>query len=134
MQLKLTGTRVNNLSFQKASVEDDTANSLSFGLFVSWSREEPSKSFSVSFDFKLLDSSGYQIELEYEGSFETEDIVDQEFMDSPWPQVNGAAIVYPYMRAFVSTLTINSGFEPAIIPSVNFQKMYADKVANKIEE
>lgn len=127
MQLKLVKTLVKSLEFNQIDVDDDSENKLNFSLSASWDKEVPS-SFNVLFDFELFDDSGYKLNLKYEGVFETSADVDDSFMSSQWPQVNGAAILYPFMRAFVSTVTVNSGFDAAIIPSVNFQKMYSDKM------
>jgi preprotein translocase subunit SecB len=128
MQLKLIKTFVKELNFNQIDPGDESDNKLKFGLSAGWNQDEPSCGFSVSFDFYLCDSSGYEIKLQYEGIFETDEIVDEQFMESPWPQVNGAAIVYPFLRAFISNLTINSGYEAAVIPSVNFQQMYTEQV------
>lgn len=130
MQLKLTKTIVKKLQFNQTEIEENVEHKLSFGLSAGWNKENPSNHFSVLFDFQLHDSSGYELNLEFEGLFETEDVVDEEFMNSSWPQVNGAAIVYPFLRAFVSTLTINAGYDAAVIPSVNFQQMYSEQLAD----
>lgn len=128
MQLTLNKTFVKELNFKQVEQSDGLENSLNFGLSAGWNQEEPSNHFTVLFDFHLSDSSGYEIELKYEGAFETDEVVNEDFMDSSWPQVNGAAIVYPFLRAFISNLTINSGYEAAVIPSVNFQQMYTEQV------
>jgi preprotein translocase subunit SecB len=130
MQLNLIRTRVNHLVLKQVKVEEAAENKLEFDLSTFWDKETPSHNFSVFFDFKLYDSSGYELNLHYEGMFETDAIIDEEFMSSPWPEVNGAAIVYPFMRAFVSTLTVNSGLEVAVIPSVNFQGMYQKQISS----
>jgi preprotein translocase subunit SecB len=129
MQLKLIKTLVKSLEFNQIDIDEDFVNKLDFSLSASWDEGTP-LNFNVLFDFELFDDSGYKLNLKYEGVFETDSNVDESFMSSQWPQVNGAAILYPFMRAFVSTVTVNSGFDAAIIPSVNFQKMYSDKIKN----
>lgn len=43
--------------------------------------------------------------------------------------INGAAILYPYIREQFSNLSLKSGIGNFIIPPVNFVKMYSEKKA-----
>ena len=38
-------------------------------------------------------------------------------------EINGTAIVFPYLRMIISNLTVNSGLPPLILPTVNISKM-----------
>ncbi len=37
--------------------------------------------------------------------------------------VNGTAILFPYLRSMITTITANSGYVPIIIPTVNINKL-----------
>lgn len=42
-------------------------------------------------------------------------------------QANALAILYPYVRAIVSTYTANANVSPLILPTVNINKMLEEK-------
>ncbi len=48
-------------------------------------------------------------------------------------EVNGIAIVFPYLRALISNITINSGMPPLIIPTINISSMLNQKNETKQE-
>ena len=93
--------------------------------------EEPSKKFDVFFGLRLKIKNSHLLLLEYESTFKLDDVVDEGFIDSHFPHVNAPAIAFPYMRAFVSTLLLNAGYDPIMLPSVNFSAMHKEKEAQK---
>ncbi len=48
--------------------------------------------------------------------------------------VNAPALLFPYLRAYISTLTNLSGFEPINLPTLNMTKLGADLKSNTTEE
>jgi preprotein translocase subunit SecB len=126
MQLQLANTIVRSMTFREVEENKEIDNNLEFKSSVIWDKESESKSFGVLLSVLLEDSSGYELIMEFEGIFNTDTIIDEAFCESPWAHVNGPAIVFPFLRAFVSNITINSGHSPAILPSINFQRIYND--------
>ena len=59
---------------------------------------------------------------EYQANLTDEDIL--EILE-----VNGNAILFPYLRSYITTLTSNSGIPPLIIPTINIAKLVKE---NKI--
>ena len=57
-------------------------------------------------------------------------LVDEKFKQSDFLTINAPAIAFPYVRSYISNLTLQSGFSPIILPSVNFVKL-AKKISNK---
>lgn len=55
--------------------------------------------------------------------FSMDDEIDEAFKVSNFPKINAPAIAFPYIRAFISNLTLQSGFDPVILPSINFVKL-----------
>lgn len=76
--------------------------------------------FFVTFDLKMLTSDGQGMQVKYKSKFVTDSAIDEEFISSNFPYVNAPAISYPFLRAFVSNLTLNAGYSPVMLPSVNF--------------
>lgn len=53
--------------------------------------------------------------------------VDDEVLKNTFIQVNAPAIAYPFLRAYVSTISVNSGYEQVLLPPVNFQAIFDKK-------
>lgn len=93
--------------------------------------EQASNKFNILFGLRLKVKNSHLLLLEYESTFKLDNELDDEFIKSHFPQVNAPAIAFPYLRAFVSTLLLNAGFEPIMLPSVNFSAMYKDLKAKE---
>lgn len=123
MNIQLKNTRVEALAFTSNDdvTEDDFSLSFSCGF-----TEENSDFFLVKFEIKVESEMGYKIDLEYSAEFQTDETIDEQFKESMFPIVNAPAIAYPFLRSFVSLITLNSGYEPLMLPTVNFQAMAND--------
>ncbi|NWO06621.1 MAG: protein-export chaperone SecB [Alteromonadaceae bacterium] len=120
MKIQLRNTRVENLSF--VTNDEVAKDEFSLGVANGYSDKEPNV-FLVRFDVKVKSEHGYELKMDYEAEFATDEDISQEFKESHFPVVNAPAIAYPYMRSFVSLLTLNGGYEVLILPTVNFQEM-----------
>jgi preprotein translocase subunit SecB len=85
--------------------------------------EEDSKLFSIRFDLLLGIEAGKELAIAYDAFFECDEAIDDEFKNSHFPRVNAPAIAFPYLRAFISTVTLNAGYPVIMLPSWNFQAM-----------
>lgn len=120
MKIQLKNSRVENLSF----ISNDEIIKDSFSLEVaSGYSDKENNFFVVKFSIEVESEHGYQLQLGYVAEFETDGEISTEFKSSHFPIVNAPAIAYPYLRSFVSFLTLNSGYETLILPTVNFQAM-----------
>ena len=59
--------------------------------------------------------------------FEADEPVTNEFKKSQFPNINCPAIAFPFLRSFIATITLNAGYPPVMLPSINFIKLYQDK-------
>lgn len=79
----------------------------------------------LKLNIKVLTKDRY-IELEMIGIFK----FDKNFIEKDkdkFLRINGTAILYPYIRAYISTITsFDKVGSPAILPTINFQKFYDD--------
>ena len=89
----------------------------------SFPEDKESKIFAVG--FKLgISNQAFGLDLEAIFHFElVEGELSEEFKTSSFPKVNAPAIAFPYLRAFVSNLTLQSGLNPVMLPSINFIKL-----------
>lgn len=53
---------------------------------------------------------------EYEGNIDVEQYLP-----------NAAAIMYPYMRSIVTSITSNANVAPLILPTINTRKLFEEK-------
>lgn len=63
---------------------------------------------------------GLRIKTEYVSHFRTSDPIDDKFKNSHFPTINAPAVAFPFLRSFVSTLMLNAGYDPVILPDINF--------------
>ncbi len=120
MKIQLKNTRVENLNL--ISNDEITKDNFSLGMANGYSDKELN-SFIVKFDVEITSEHGYELQLGYVAEFETDEDISTEFRNSHFPTVNAPAIAYPYLRSFVSLLTLNAGYETLVLPTVNFQAM-----------
>jgi len=111
-------------------IEIDTSADLddhhfSYGCSFSDSNEE--NSFFITFNIKLQIAQSNILAIEYHSFFEVDETITEEFKSSAFPEVNAPAIAYPYLRAFISTFLLNAGYEPIMLPSVNFAAMFEQR-------
>lgn len=124
MNIQLKEWKVKNLSFKinDIQIEKKTKKNsfnLSMGHFFS---EENSKEFGIGFRINVKDEE-FNILMEMVFLFELDENVDEKFKQSDFLTINAPAIAFPYVRSYISNLTLQSGFSPIILPSVNFVKL-----------
>ena len=104
------------------SQKGDEENSIEVNIGGANLYHQKEKRLEITINVTLKDkSSGYNLEVEYgaffalDGKFEKEDI-------ERISKINGPAILFPYVREYVSDLTRRAGHEPVYLPAINFIK------------
>ena len=78
--------------------------------------------FQLQIEFEAIDqSASATIKVIALAFFQYENIDD--IANTPFFTDNAPAIAYPYIRAYVSTLTAQSGIKPIILPTLNLRSM-----------
>lgn len=72
------------------------------------------------------------IEIEAVANYSFDRHIDVESLDKLF-YVNAPALLFPYIRAYISTLTNLSGFEPVNLPTLNMTKLGNDLKRNTKE-
>lgn len=117
MQFRLVQTFLRSLRCDDLPAGQDTVDELRYA--PAFNDQHP-RGFAVIFELKAPLSPSNQLELNYVAVFETAEDITEEFRTSHFPQVNAAAVAYPYLRAFVSQFSVLAGFEPYTLPIRNF--------------
>ncbi len=117
MQLQLVDTKATQVNLQ---VQETEGAEKKFDLHHSFFVDESNANvFGISFNIQLQNPS-YHLSVQYIAWFQTATPIDEVFKNSDFPIVNAPAIAYPYLRAFIANLTLNAGYEPVNLPSINF--------------
>lgn len=65
-----------------------------------------------------LEVASYSVE--YHTVFESTLPIDDNFLKSDFARISAPAIGFPYVRAFISNLSLQAGLQLVILPSINF--------------
>lgn len=122
MQLKLSSNKVQELHIQNLLENNSDKNQINFR-YDSKQSHDSKRNFILTFDFTLTSDRGFELKLKHDFNFETDLDLDEKFWKGSFHKINAPAIAYPYLRAFVSTILLNSGLQAVILPSINFVEM-----------
>lgn len=122
MNITLKHTEVKRLELKKVE-EPITEDKVNFSYSTGYS-DELTKSFIVILEYlMILKEERFSLSIDYVAFFETDEDIGEDFKKSHFPLVNAPAIAYPFLRSFISTLTVNAGYGAILIPTVNFQAL-----------
>lgn len=116
MNITLLNSKVDKLLLLQS---DEIPDEMEFSVSTAFSTDELDR-FLVVFNIKLQADSEHMIELRHLSQFKADIDIKEEDRESPFFSINAPAIAYPFLRAYVANLMLNSGFEPAMLPTINF--------------
>lgn len=135
MKFNLVHTELTKLNFEKIlsdnDASDDTGYNVSVKLFIDTNNN---KMFGVLFHLTFRHERDFSLDIGYLAWFESDKELQQKDIESELAQINAPAIAFPYVRGFVSLLTLNAGVRPVILPTINFVKMYQDHKAAQVKK
>ena len=123
MSEQIAKFRFLNYQIHESSIRISDAESVGKDLQIdikkSNKEEEKENIYNLFFEITISDKLGsLNIFLNIEGKFEfNKDLTDSE-KDSFF-NINAPAILFPYVRAYISTLTSLSGINPIMLPTIN---------------
>ncbi|MFQ2157558.1 protein-export chaperone SecB [Aeromonas hydrophila] len=126
--------RTHDWSDDTTDVEEHSNNGeLSFGFSPEF-YEEDNVSYDIVFNITFKHREGVEITMAYRAHFTTDSEITDEFRESQFVFVNSPAIAYPFLRAYLANMLLMSGYEPMMLPTINFQKLYNDRKAKEKQE
>lgn len=124
--LSFNGYAVNKLYFEKNNSFDGDKNNVTLSPRLTRKIKAIGENqYIVGLEMSLLNETGKEslpffIEVELAGKFEVQpNYADSEVLINQ----NAVAILFPYLRALVSNLTVNANISPLILPIVNISKI-----------
>ena len=121
--------------FKETSIKltgEDISDDVEFGIEPNGIFEEDNKMFILTLNVLLKDKkSSLEVKMTVTGKFkyETNDI--QELV--PYLGFNAPAIIFPYIRAYITNITALGGMSPIILPTLNMEsvgKELLDKISS----
>lgn len=127
--LKFTGYKIVNLVYSRdIDLLDKDENELEVGVGTAIS--DDGEQGQVKISVTALDVENKRtVKAEVLGSFDFIDVEDKERTLA----VNGTAILYPYVRAIISTITTQDSLNAIILPTVNTLNFLKNEVVNSEE-
>ncbi len=105
---------------------------LSIGFRPSGKLDIENQMFNLELAVFISDSSEvFKVEIEAVGFF-TFDNIDKDSLTS-FLYHNAPAILFPYIRAYISSLTTLSGIKPIVLPTLNLSNLKDDLEKNIVE-
>lgn len=97
--------------------------------------EDNSNRFLVVFRGEQIDvKNSYRSKVVFISHFESEKVLSESNLTDKFLLINAPAIGYPYFRAFYSNFLLNAGYEPIILPTINFVRLAEDKAKSLSKE
>lgn len=98
-----------------------------------------SKKFRITFSLNLTsENNASELNLTAVSFFSTNQEITKEFQESQLVIISAPAIAFPYIRTFVSNVTLNSWQNPILLPMLNFVSMAQnsayEEATNKLAE
>lgn len=100
-------------------------NDLSFSLDTGIEKVEGTNNqFRINYKIGLKNIGETLIlSADYHAIFVTNGPINNELLSSSLIKVNACAIGFPYLRSFISQLSVNAGIPAIILPTINFTKV-----------
>ncbi len=113
--IKFPETEVKTNSLEN-SVTESIESNLSVAIMLN---TEDDSWFGIEFSISLTNKD-FEMRVKAVAQFRTAQSMTEEFKESQFLTVNAPAIAFPYVRSYISNVTMNSGYTPITFPAVNF--------------
>lgn len=121
--------------FKETSIKltgEDISDDVEFGIEPNGIFEEDNKMFILTLNVLVKDKKGsLEVKMTVTGKYEYETNDIQELV--PYLGFNAPAIMFPYIRAYITNITALGGMSPIILPTLNMEsvgKELLDKISS----
>lgn len=121
MKINLVDSFATSLEFFREENQQITAKQRTFRLdFSALYPQDGERLFWIEFKISVDSPGEFRLKLVYISAFQTDEDISDEFKKSSFPKINAPAIGYPFLRSFLANFLVNAGYEPLLLPSINF--------------
>lgn len=117
MKLQILSQKITHFTLEARNSEDEKKISLNYK--IEYASESKNK-FTLIFNIVVLSPSEFELRCTYATVFQTSENINEAFKNSDFPKINAPAIVFPFLRVLISNFTLNAGYNPIVLPSINF--------------
>ena len=107
MNITLEKTIVNKMNLHKIQGSKKASRKFTLDYDVE-TFEKDNERFIVRFNVIVQDTSTFKMSIEYIAVFKTTETVSETFLHSDLAKINAPAIAYPFLRSYISFVTLNS--------------------------
>lgn len=123
--------KITDYKFPKTIVDysnsSDTDIDVSFIVGGKYKNSEAKFFLQFTTHAKFENTSDFFIKVDCEATFEFKNV--NSFSEIPsFFYTNAIAILFPYIRAYISTVTVQSNIKPVILPTLNLMSLTQDLV------
>ncbi|MGX9986849.1 hypothetical protein [Soonwooa purpurea] len=113
-----------NYHFSKVSIslENKTSNDIQISFNPSGRFISESSSYELKFIFNALTNDSPFVEIECVANFKFENVSGFDEIPTYFYR-NSIAIIFPYVRAFISTVTLQANIPPVVLPTMNLSSL-----------
>lgn len=122
MKIQMTNWFVKDMSLKSKQTNESNKRAKEndhFSFAYGSALQPDGSSFQIGFKVSV-DNPHFILNLEVIYNFNTDQVITSDFANSDFLKINAPAIAFPYLRSLISTITLQSGFQCVILPSVNF--------------
>jgi len=135
--MKNSNFQFNGFTIIRSLIErknDNTSKKISLGFKPKGIINKEKLTFQLHLGVKIEDENkSFNIVIDSVANYSFDDKLSIDSLDNFF-YINAPALLFPYIRAYISTLTNLSGFEPINLPTLNMTKLGEDLKSNTSEE
>ncbi len=131
-KFQFKGFKINRSLLEKR--DGDISKRFSFNFEPKGILNTSKRTYNLQLNVLIKDENDVlSVEMSSVANFAFEQEIKKEKLQSLF-YVNAPAILFPYVRAYISTLSTLSGFPPIILPTLNLSGLGDELQKNTIEE
>lgn len=139
MKIQLKESQVLNLVVKECF--DEAGNSMEIEMSCLPNRNNDTE-FSIIFSLEIVMPQQFYLDITFKANFTTQIgdsleeplPLEENFQNHPFINVNAPAIAYPFLRTTVATILLNCGYNPIMLPAVNFQAKYNEQKSSNLDK
>lgn len=123
-QIRLVAFKAANVRFTTTDRDPNKQEEPKFDLKLSdiLVEEQPNlfaKVFHIT-TIIFLEHEVLELNVEFHTLFECSGNISSAFLETDFAKISAPAIGFPFVRSFISTISLQGGYPPIILPSINF--------------
>lgn len=124
MKLHILTQKITDFNFKTGCSSDEQHINLSY------QTEYPTNAkntFTLIFNISIAHPNEFELNCVYATTFKTSEEITEEFKNADFPKINAPAIAFPFLRVLISNFTLNAGYSPIVLPTLNFVELHNNK-------